>query len=159
MPNAAPDTHVLYPLTRDSPSGSLCWSTAWECLRCPSWFQSGSLTEHQDSESSRSWGLRSWLRRGCSVLSGDGSGPAVWPEGDCLVSGGASCCCVHEASPGGKCDLRESVGKSHGGLSAGVDYPESLLRQWPQGTVCSSWRGLRCVCGWGSGRGCVDSKH
>ena len=28
MPNAAPETHVLYPLTRDSPSGSLRWSTA-----------------------------------------------------------------------------------------------------------------------------------
>ena len=36
MPNAAPETHVLYPLTRDSPSGSLCWSTARDCLRCPS---------------------------------------------------------------------------------------------------------------------------
>ena len=36
MRNAAPDAHVLYPLTRDSPSGSLCWSTAQECLRWPS---------------------------------------------------------------------------------------------------------------------------
>ena len=36
MPNAAPDTHLLYPQTRDSSSGSLCWSTARECLRCPS---------------------------------------------------------------------------------------------------------------------------
>ena len=69
-------THVLYPLTRDSPSGSLCWSTAREYLRCPRWFWSGFLTEHQDCESSHSWGLRSGLRRGCSVLSGDGSGPS-----------------------------------------------------------------------------------
>ena len=29
-----------------------------------------------------------------------------------MVSGGASCCCVHEALPGGECDPRESVGKS-----------------------------------------------
>ena len=97
-----------------SPSGNLCWSTARECLRCPSWFQSGSLTEHQDSdsESSQSCGLRSGLRRACSVLTGDGSGPAVWPEGDCLVSWGVPCCCGHEASSGGECDPTESVGKS-----------------------------------------------
>ena len=50
----------------------------------------------------------------------------------------APACCVHEASPGGDCDPRESVGKSHVGLSAGVDCPESLLRRWPQRTVCST---------------------
>ena len=84
-------THVLYPLARDCPSGNLCWSTARECLRCPSWFQSGSLTEHQDSESSQSWGLRSELRRGHSAPSGSGPGPAVWPEGGRGVSRGGPC--------------------------------------------------------------------
>ena len=84
-------THVLYPLARDCPSGNLCWSTARECLRCPSWFQSGSLTEHQDSESSQSWGLRSELRRGHSAPSGSGPGPAVWPERGRGVSRGGPC--------------------------------------------------------------------
>ena len=37
---------------------------------------------------------------------------------------------VYEASPGGECDPRESVEKSCVGLYAGVDCPESLLRQW-----------------------------
>ena len=39
-----------------------------------------------------------------------------------------------EASPGEECDPRESVGKSCVGLCAGVACPESLLRQWAQGT-------------------------
>ena len=91
-----------------------------------------------------------WGRGRHSAVSGAGPGPAVWPAGHCGVSGGAPCCCVHEASPGGECDPRESVGKSHVGLSAGVDRPESLLRQWPQSNVCSSWWGLPCVYGLGS---------
>ena len=37
---------------------------------------------------------------------------------------------MHEASPGRDCDLRESVGKSHVGLCARIDCPESLLRQF-----------------------------
>ena len=151
-------THVLYPLTRDSPSGSLCWSTARECLRCPSWFQCGSLAEHQESESSQSWGQRSGLRRGHSALTGAGQGPAVWPEGDRGVSGGGPCCCVHEASPGRDCDLRESVGKSHVGLCARIDCPESLLRLATGNCVFHTVRASH-VGGWGSGRGCVDSKH
>ena len=103
--------------------------------------------------------IRPWGREGRSALSGAGPGPAVWPEGHHGVSGGAPCCCVHDASPGGECDPRESVGKSHVGLCMGVDRPESLLRQWARRTVCSSWWGLTCMCGWGSGRGCVVPKH
>ena len=48
---------------------------------------------------------------------------------------------------------KEIVVKSHVGLSAGADCAESLLRQWPQRTVCSTWLGLPCVCGWGWGKG------
>ena len=33
---------------------------------------------------------------------------------------------------------KESVGKAPVGLSAALDCPESLLRQWPQRTVCST---------------------
>ena len=40
------------------------------------------------------------------------------------------------------------MGKSHVGLSVEVDCPESLLRQWPQGTVCSYGEGFPvCVVG------------
>ena len=64
------------------------------------------------------------------------------------MSGGAPSCCVHDASPGAECDLRDSVGKSYVGLCAGVDDPESLLRQWPQGTVYSHGEGFPvCVVG------------
>ena len=103
--------------------------------------------------------IRPWGRGGRSALSGAGPGPALWPEGDCGVSRGAPCCCVHEASPGGECDPRESVGKSRVGLCARIDCPESLLRQWAQRTVCSTRWGLPCMCGWVSGRGCVGSMH
>ena len=41
---------------------------------------------------------------------------------------------------------KEIVGKSRVGLYAGIDCPESLLRQWPQRTVCSTQWGLPCVC-------------
>ena len=51
--------------------------------------------------------IRPWRRGGPSALSGAGPGPAVWPEGDRGVSGGAPCCCVLEASPGGECDPRK----------------------------------------------------
>ena len=64
------------------------------------------------------------------------------------MSSGTPCCCVHDASQGGECDPRESVGKSHVGLCMGVDHPESLLRQWPQGTVYSHGEGFPvCVVG------------
>ena len=40
------------------------------------------------------------------------------------------------------------MGKSYVGLCAGVDDPESLLRQWPQGTVYSHGEGFPvCVVG------------
>ena len=51
--------------------------------------------------------IRLWGRGGHSALSGAGPGPAVWPEGHLGVSGGAPCCCVHEASPGEECDPRK----------------------------------------------------
>ena len=98
--------------------------------------------------------IRPWGRGGRSALSG-----TVWLERHRGVRGGAPCCCVHEASPGGQCDPRESVTKSRVGLCVGVDRPASLLRQWAQRTVCFTWWGLPCVCGWGSGRGYVGSKH
>ena len=103
--------------------------------------------------------IKSWGREGCSALSGAGPGPAMWPEGDRGLSGGVLCFCVHKASPGAGCDPRESVGNSRVGLSVGVDCPVCLLRQWAQRTVCSTVWGLPCMCGWGSGRECVDPKH
>ena len=60
---------------------------------------------------------------------------------------------MHDASPGGECYLRESVGKSRVGLCVGVDRPESLLRQWPQKAVPHG-EGFP-VCGVGAQEGAV----
>ena len=46
-----------------------------------------------------------------SDLAAAAAEPALWSEGNCWVSWGPPYCCVHEASPGGECDPKESVGK------------------------------------------------
>ena len=116
--------------------------------------------EHHGSRSSRSWGLRSGLRLRGSALHGDGSGLVCDLQGIVGSSWGAHCCCVHEGLTSRGAWSEGKCGEAP--LLVSVWEFTVLSPSWDsgqQGTVCSTYWGLPCVCGGDSGRGCVDSKH